>query len=175
MCGSLALAQLALSAADLFPMLPRLSRKTLMDVPAWTPVLPAAVRLLLLLGGLGLAALLVLAMCLKPDARGFGTHQQITFHPCTSLTWFGVRCPSCGMTTAWSHVVRGQLPSAVAANSGGALLAILAAMLAPWSIACAVRGRWMGGTPAPGAVLLLMVSLMGVTLLDWSVRLLMGR
>jgi hypothetical protein len=152
-------------------MLPHLSRETLRPGPPWLRPLPVALRLLLLLVGLGLATLLALAAHLRPDERGYGTHQQLGFPPCTMLTMFHLRCPSCGMTTAWAFAVRGRLPSAVAANSGGALLAVLALLAAPWSLVSALRGRWLGGAPAPHVVLMLMLSVVGVTLLDWTVRL----
>ena len=74
------------------------------------------------------------------------------------------------MTTAWSHAVRGQLASAVAANSGGTLLALTAMLLGPWLVASGVRGRWLFGKPDPTVVFAAMAAILGVTLLDWVVR-----
>lgn len=36
----------------------------------------------------------------------------------------------------------------MAANAGGALLAMLSLAAAPWLLAAAVRGRWPGGPPS---------------------------
>ncbi|RMG03430.1 MAG: DUF2752 domain-containing protein, partial [Planctomycetota bacterium] len=53
----------------------------------------------------GLAGLLVIAAVLRPSPTGLGTHQQLGLPPCTFRAMFGSRCPTCGMTTAWSNVM----------------------------------------------------------------------
>ena len=82
----------------------------------------------------------------------------------------GVRCPACGMTTAWSHCVRGQLVQAVRANTGGTLLALLAMLAAPWTLACAARGRWLVGEPREWLLIGLPVLVLAVTMADWLWR-----
>ena len=138
----------------------------------WLPPLPAAARSLALLAGLGLAALLAVAAWLTPNEQGFGTHQQLGLPRCSVLEMFHVRCPACGMTTSWAYTVRGQLWRAAAANCGGTLLAVLAIGLAPWLLVSGVRGRWLGGPPSAEIAVTLAACVLGVTLLDWSVRLL---
>jgi hypothetical protein len=150
----------------------RLSRRTWTQPVPWLPRLPAAARLFALLAGLGLLAALALAARLTPSDEGLGTHRQLGLPPCTVLELFHVRCPACGMTTAWAHTVRGQLVRAAEANCGGMLLAVLAILLAPWLLASAARGRWLGSAPSATLALTLMVCVIGVTLADWSVRLL---
>ena len=76
------------------------------------------------------------------------------------------------MTTAWAHTVRGQWSRAAEANCGGMLLAVLAILIAPWLLVAAARGRWLGGAPNGRVALVVMGCVFGVTLLDWSVRLL---
>src|SRR5690242_10680262 len=66
--------------------------------------LRAVDRALLLAAGGVLAVMLATAWRLTPSPRGLGTHQQLGLAPCTVEQWFGMRCPSCGMTTAWAHV-----------------------------------------------------------------------
>ena len=83
------------------------------------------VRLLLVAWGVFLLAGFSLAVSLAPNPAGFGTHQQLGLPPCSFQTMFGIPCPSCGMTTSFSHFVRGQWLRAAAANLGGLLLAIL--------------------------------------------------
>jgi prepilin signal peptidase PulO-like enzyme (type II secretory pathway) len=138
----------------------------------WLPPLPVAARSFALLAGLALAAMLGVAAWLTPNEQGFGTHQQLGLPRCSVIEVFHIRCPACGMTTSWAYTVRGQLWRAASANCGGTLLAVSAIVLAPWLLASAVRGRWLGGPPSPAIALTLAACVLGVTLLDWSVRLL---
>lgn len=126
--------------------------------------------------GLVLLALLALAAWLSPDpyGEGYGTHRQLGLPPCSFIQVFGFRCPSCGMTTAWSYVVRGRLQSAVAANAGGALTAIIAALAAPWCLAAAARGRCLVWRPTAVVWLTLTFTVLAVTLVDWGLRLWLG-
>lgn len=116
--------------------------------------------------------LLGAAAMLTPDPRGWGTHEQLGLPPCTFALMFHMRCPSCGMTTAWAHVAHGQLVAAVAANTCGALLAVAAAVGGGWCLASAARGRWLVAAPSERAVAWGAVGLVGLVLLEWGVRLL---
>ena len=90
----------------------------------------------------GLAALLAVAVALKPSPLGLGTHQQLGLPPCSFQVLFGWPCPSCGMTTSSAHLVRGQLFGALRANVGGTLLGLIAVVAAPgWRF----RPRGAGG------------------------------
>jgi len=94
---------------------------------------------LVLLGCLGL---LGLAAWLKPDPRGYGTHEQFGSGPCGMIIVTGYPCPTCGMTTAFAHTVRGQWYRAFMAQPAGfvaALGTIAAAVVAMWTLA---TGRW---------------------------------
>ena len=119
----------------------------------------------------GLLVLLAAAALLKPDPRGLGTHQQFGLPPCTFRFLFGRPCPTCGMTTAWAHLVRGQLIAALRANAGGTLLAALAVVSVPWLAVSAARGRWLGLAPRSIAVAWVGSAILLVTLIDWIVRL----
>ena len=94
--------------------------------------------------------------------------------PCTFLVLFGHRCPSCGMTTAWAHLGRGQVVAAFGANVGGALLGLLAMAAEPWLILSAVRGRWLGWVPNADVFAWVLTGIVVVTLIDWGVRMLAG-
>jgi len=79
------------------------------------------------------------------------------------------------MTTSWAHVVRGQFPSAVRANAGGTLLALVAIVGVPWTLISAVRGRLMAGRlPVDRILIALAIVVSVVTLADWVRRLLGG-
>ena len=86
-------------------------------------------------------AVLIVARNLSPDSNGFGTHQQLGLPPCTSVALFGVKCPSCGMTTSWSLATRGEFIEAARANAGGLVLAIIAMAYLPASCYFTWRGR----------------------------------
>lgn len=143
----------------------------LLDRPAG---LSRRLRLLLAVVGLGWIAPLVVAGCLTPSPSGLGTHQQLGLPPCSFRWLFGLRCPACGMTTSWSHAARGHWPASVRANAGGALLAVAALVLGPWTLVSAARGRWFLRAPDERVLLAATLSVVAVTLLDWVYRLAVG-
>jgi hypothetical protein len=130
--------------------------------------------LLVLLGGI-LLAMLALAAWLSPNPRGLGTHHQLGLPPCTLRVMAGMRCPSCGMTTSWAYLVRGRIVPAFAANSGGALLGILAITLGPWMLVSGWRGQWWGGFPNEWSFAICSIGIMMVTLFDWGLRIYFGQ
>lgn len=136
--------------------------------------LSVQLRLLLAALGIGCAVPLMLAAWLRPSADGIGTHRQLGLPPCTFVFLFGTRCPSCGMTTAWAHAVRGEWVSAVGCNAGGALLAAVAMATAPWALISAGRGRPLVGLPSDRALAALGVAVIVVALVDWACRLAAG-
>ncbi|MBK9128389.1 MAG: DUF2752 domain-containing protein [Phycisphaerales bacterium] len=99
-------------------------------------------RLVAGLALLACAAVLVTAVLLPPDPRSYGTHERVFGGPCGFLVVTGLPCPTCGMTTAFAHVVRGQLLSALRAQPAGFVLAVLTILAVPWSLVAMVRGRW---------------------------------
>jgi hypothetical protein len=120
--------------------------------------------------GAVLIGLLATAAMLKPDERGFGTHQQLGLPPCTFKVLAGVRCPSCGMTTAWSNLMRGRFTTAAAANMGGLALGVTAIGLGPWALVSGIRGKWLWGRPRDSFTVAVMSGVVGVTLIDWGIR-----
>jgi hypothetical protein len=121
---------------------------------------------LCLLAGFGLAA------SLEPDSRRYGTHEQLGLPACTFRDTFGIPCPSCGMTTSFSHFVRGQWPSAARANAAGFLLAIVCAVKIPWCWTSAWSGRLRGISHPDATAVKLIVFVAFVALAHWAVRLL---
>jgi hypothetical protein len=128
-------------------------------------------RCWLALAGTVLITPLVIAAWLRPSPLGMGTHQQLGLPPCTLVTMFGIRCPSCGMTTSWSHFVRGQWVQSLQANVGGCLLAAIAAVSGGWMLLSAASGRRLAKTPSEGVLAAGAVFLVLITLADWVVRL----
>ena len=116
--------------------------------------------------GFLLLGLLTLARALPPNPSGFGTHRALGLPPCTALHYFGIPCPTCGMTTAWAHLLRGDLPQAWACNPGGVCLAGVALLVGTWSTALAVRGRYHP-LLSTRASCMLAVTILCVTLSHW--------
>jgi hypothetical protein len=130
--------------------------------------------LLPLAAGGCLLAMLATAAWLSPSPQGIGTHQQLGLPPCTFVAWLGIRCPSCGMTTSWSYMLRGNVLGAIEANAGGALLAVTAAVCGPWLVGSALLGRWLGGRPREWLTVAVGVAIVIVTLVQWTVRISLG-
>jgi hypothetical protein len=129
-------------------------------------------RLLLAMLGLGLSGLLAVAVYLQPDRqRHYGTHEQLGLPPCTFYYLFGVPCPTCGMTTSWAHLVRGEVLSSLYANAGGTMLGALAMLAVPWSLATAIRGRPLARMPRGGLSAAICTGILAVVLLQWGCRL----
>jgi hypothetical protein len=91
--------------------------------------------------GLGCAAALVIAILLPPDPRGLGTHEQLGMPPCSFVLTSGLPCPTCGMTTAFSNMVRGHVLQAVHAQPAGAVLCLAAVGLLVASIMALTTGK----------------------------------
>jgi hypothetical protein len=143
-------------------------------LPTRAEPLPWYLRTVLAIAGAGALGLLLTAGLLKPSPDGFGTHRQLGLPPCSFTMWFGKRCPSCGMTTSWAHLTKGRVLDSLAANAGGTLLALSAAMVGPWALWSGLRGKWLLGPPNEKIVLVAACSVLGVTLLDWCFRLYTG-
>src|ERR1700704_37000 len=75
----------------------------------------------------------VIAVRLRPDATGTGTHRQLGFAACEFKARTGLPCPSCGVTTAFSYFAHGKFVVSFYTQPMGALLA--------WATAIAV---WVG-------------------------------
>ncbi len=128
------------------------------------------VRCSLLFAAAGLMGLFAIARRLEPDPRGFGTHTQLGLGPCAYLTTTSRLCPTCGMTTAYAWVVRGNLGRAWQANPAGCLYALLSVPLAAWFITSAALNRAAGfqSLEKPLSAVILAAVLLGVG--SWSIR-----
>lgn len=77
----------------------------------------------------------------QPAAKGYDTHVQLGLQPCGWPDLYGIPCPTCGCTTAASHVVHGELLQAFVAQPFGAALAIGGLLLGAHGLLCLLRGR----------------------------------
>jgi hypothetical protein len=120
------------------------------------------------------AAVLAVAIRLKPDPRGWGTHQQLSAAPCGMILVTGLPCPTCGMTTAFAHAIRGQFIRAFWAQPTGLALALatIAATLASAVVLFTGRPpRWPARYVTPFAVFFALLALL---IGGWAFKLAVG-
>lgn len=148
-----------------------LSVQSLPHVPLHHSSLSRLHRASLAAFGVFLFSGFALAGFLKPNPQGFGTHQSLGLPPCSMKVMFGVPCPSCGMTTSFAHLVRGQIPSSLRANAAGTLLAGVCVVTMCWCFATAKTGRYVW-LHDPATVFAYGLSIVAVlTLIYWIWRL----
>ncbi len=136
------------------------------------PPLSRAEQVSLALAGLIGLTLLLLAVWLRPNPHGFGTHQQLGLPPCTIQYWFDFPCPSCGGTTAFAHFVRGEWSSAFRANAASCLFAGLCVVGVPWSWASVWWRRYLGVRDIVLTLVVILITLTVVAASQWIARLL---
>lgn len=130
----------------------------------------------MIVAAVGTALLFPLAAArfLTPDAREYGTHEQLGLPPCTMVVLFGIRCPTCGTTTAFSRVARGELIAAFRANAAGALLALLSAPAGVWVCLAAISGRRPIAGSGGNAAVAVALGFLAIACVDWAIRLCFG-
>ena len=116
--------------------------------------------------------LLAAAWTLSPDSVGYGTHRQMGLPGCSLMVNTGWPCPSCGMTTAVSATVHGDLGAAMEAQPFGIVLALGAAVFAVAGLAEAISGRTPRGIFRPRWWYLLIAA--GGMFMGWAVKLAIG-
>lgn len=126
-------------------------------------------RVALFFGGTLGITLLVIAFLLSPSPEGLGTHQQLGFPQCSFIELFEIPCPSCGMTTSWSHLTKGNVFQSFRSNVGGALLGIAAIICSPWFLVSGILGRWWIRPPDMVAGFYILLGITIVTVVQWIV------
>ncbi|MBL8798284.1 MAG: DUF2752 domain-containing protein [Planctomycetia bacterium] len=101
------------------------------------------------------------------------THRQLGLPPCTFKVMAGLPCPSCGMTTSFSLLVRGDLWNSLRANAVGTMLALGGLAFVPWSLASVVCKRPLLITSMEKALIVVVLAFLVLMLLRWSVVLLL--
>ncbi len=90
-----------------------------------------------------LAPLLLVAFgaWLRPDPRGYGTHEKLGLPPCVMMEWFHVPCPGCGVTTSVALAAHGRIFDAARTQPFGLFVALAIPAAAVWAVAGHLRGR----------------------------------
>jgi len=141
------------------------------ELPGRGPATPTWVtRLVWMMVALGGLSVLSLARWLVPDPRGFGTHEQLGLPPCGFAQLTGLRCPSCGLTTAFAYMARGLLTPALRAHALGPLLFALTCASVPLAIVASSRAWPISVTLQRLRARAVAVIIAGAALVYWVVR-----
>ena len=81
-------------------------------------------RIVCALIAIGCGWVLSAAYYITPAKAGHGSHTQLNLPRCGFLERTGYPCPTCGMTTAFSHMAHGHVLSSFKVQPAGALGAI---------------------------------------------------
>jgi hypothetical protein len=122
---------------------------------------------------IGLTAVFGVALWLDPyqgdgSARRMETHRQLGLPPCTFYGVTGVPCPSCGMTTSFALLVRGDVGNSLRANAVGTLLAAFGLVLIPWCVTAALTGRTLFVRSLERAFTAVVLIFLGLMLARWA-------
>jgi hypothetical protein len=128
-----------------------------------------------------LAALVVgvfaLALVINPyhpdgTAKREETHRQLGLPPCTFKYTTGLPCPSCGMTTAFALLIRGDVWNSLRANAAGTLLGVVCLAFVPWAMVSAWRAQMLGIRSAEETLGRIVIVFLVVMLVRWGIVLL---
>jgi hypothetical protein len=138
------------------------------------PVISGWIRVVIVLAAALLMTVFAIAFWLNPyeengQARRLETHRQLGLPPCTFKELTNLPCPSCGMTTSFALLVRGDLMSSLRANAAGTVLAVLWAAAIPWLLLCGVTGRPWGRALAQRTILGLVIAFMVLLFVRWII------
>lgn len=108
--------------------------------------------------------------------RTMSTHTQLGMMPCNFVVLTGKPCPSCGMTTSFALLVRGDVMASMRANWVGSTICVLWATTLLWAVASGVAGKPLFVPPGRGE--LVFTAIVGVVLVlmlaRWATILLRG-
>lgn len=138
------------------------------------PVLRVWVRGTLIGLALALCGVFGIAIWLNPynadgSPRSMATHRQMGLPPCTFYDTTGMPCPSCGMTTSFSLLIRGDVWNSLRANAVGTLLGGFCLLLIPWSLASAMTQRTLFVRSIERALTKLVLGFLALMLLRWGI------
>jgi hypothetical protein len=95
------------------------------------------------------------------------THRQLGLPPCTFKVVTGYPCPSCGLTTSFALLMKGDIANSLRANAVGTLLALFWLALIPWSLASSICGRPLWLVSIEKAVLRALIFFLTLLVLRW--------
>ena len=135
----------------------------------------ALITLAVALTGVFVAAFRIHPYDADGNPRTSATHTQLGMPPCNFVTLTGKPCPSCGMTTSFALLVRGEVTASARANWVGSVICALWAVGLVWAAAGGLWGKMLFVPPGrgelvftvlAGAVLTLMLARWAVVLVQ---------
>jgi hypothetical protein len=152
------------------PLLPNDRAQEPLDV---IPVMNRRVRGALVGMALGLVLVFGIARWLNPYEDGrprrMETHLQLGLPPCNFRVLTGMPCPSCGMTTSFALLVRGDMHNSLRANAVGTLLAFFCLAVIPWGLISALRGRTVLVVSLERTVTWIVIIFLALMLIRWVI------
>lgn len=103
------------------------------------------------------------------SARSMATHQQLGLPPCSFVEVADLPCPSCGMTTSFALLIRGDVRNSLRANWVGTMLACVCLAYVPWAIISVVRGRTVFFRALEKWMVGFIIVLLALMMLRWAV------
>lgn len=125
---------------------------------------------------LGWLAVFAVAALLQPyhedgTPRRIETHRQLNLPECNFKKLTGYPCPSCGMTTSFALLVRGDLWNSLLANFAGTALALFGIAFIPWAVATALAGRVVWIRSVEAVIFRLCIVFMILLVGHWAIAL----
>jgi hypothetical protein len=117
-------------------------------------------------------AVLWIAYELTPRRAGYGTHENLGLPPCSFLARTGYPCPSCGLTTSFAAMARGDVAAAAVAHPFGAALFVVIAVVGAVGLAELVSDRDVLRRLRPGAWWA--IAAVAGLLLGWGAKIALG-
>ena len=127
-------------------------------------------RALAATGALIALSVLVTAAMLAPDPQGHSTHHQLGLPPCAWAVWFDKPCPTCGMTTSFSHAAQGSWLSSITTQPFGALLVVLTCVFFWGATHQALTGSRIGSVAQRAFRPPVFVSLLALAAIAWGYK-----
>jgi hypothetical protein len=112
--------------------------------PIWRAVL---FRLACLAAAVPSGAVWFIGCWLNPNHGPLGIERQLGTSRCGFYTEYGIPCPTCGWTTAVSHLYHGQILQALLTQPAGAIFGALTLLFFSIALGGALTGRWLGPGP----------------------------
>jgi Protein of unknown function (DUF2752) len=149
------------------------------DVEYAAPAMQRWLRALLALMALCLVTVFSVAIWLNPyredgQARQLETHRQLGLPECNFKLWTGKPCPSCGMTTSFALLIRGDVLNSLRANWVGTLLAAFCLAFIPYGLISALRGKFVPAVSIDWILPRFIVVFCVLLLLRWGLVLWLG-
>ena len=127
-------------------------------------------RLLWLATAMACLTVLIVAASVRPDPRGYGTHQSsgLFRDECQFLRNTGLPCPSCGMTTSFAWFVRGNLFASIYVQPMGFVLAAGTAVTFWLSLYIAITAKPAHRLLRPIPAGYYLIPLFAIAILAWG-------